>query len=686
MTIETLRPEVLGRLLIAQQTIEVMPDAGAIAAFVGRALAGVPGVIGTELCCSGRLHDGSAPESGDGGETCAICRNDAESGPVTVCARAGAMKWLSLPVATPRASFGFLNLDLGDEPAFLPYRPYLLNIAAFIGTILENRALLEASQESNRRLEEARNGLEQRVRERTARLAETNRRLEAEIRERQQAEERAHALALHVRTVLEACPDPIVILDQEARISDLNPAFEQATGRERVQLIGRLFPSCFIDPTSAWRAVRLVLANGRVHDQILGLRHASGPVQDLSCNAALLPEQPGRPQSVVVIGRDLTDWLAVERERTRSRRVFQMMIDATEDPIMLLDRDCRIRACNRAAASRFRFHPAELVGVSLDDLLPAAEVVERRRSVAETLSSGLAHKREFQWRERTDLTAIYPVAAAEGGLEGVVIHSRDITRQKQHEQEIELARRAAEQANIAKSQFLAAMSHELRTPLNAILGFSEIIANQLFGPVGSERYAEYAADILASGQHLLELVGNILEVSRLEAGTVALDLAAVDVGHLFRDCLRLRRDRLTSQELSVQVELAPGLPYLWADERGVRQILQNLLSNAIKFTPPGGRIQLAARPAESGGIILSVSDTGIGIPAGQLGRVTEPFERVDNRYSRATAGTGLGLALVSGLVRLHRGTVSIDSTVGLGTTVSVWFPPRPLPPAAPPPA
>ncbi|MEI9992269.1 MAG: ATP-binding protein [Rhizomicrobium sp.] len=233
----------------------------------------------------------------------------------------------------------------------------------------------------------------------------------------------------------------------------------------------------------------------------------------------------------------------------------------------------------------------------------------------------------------------------------------------------------AEAANRAKSSFLALMSHELRTPLNAIIGFSEVLASELFGPHGVARYRDYSADIHGAGKHLLALINDILDLSKFEAGKMDLQCEPFAVEALFRDCRRMVAVRAQESGIEVVLDVAPGLPELDADRRRVKQILLNLLSNAIKFTPSGGHVRLGAAPTADGGICLCVRDTGIGMTAEQIPMALEPFRQIDSPLSRSQEGTGLGLSLVKALTELHNGTLGIESAVNEGTLISVTFPP-----------
>ena len=672
------RSDILGRLLVMQQTLDVMSDERGVALYLCSALRQVPGVSEVHLCYRGAPV---SPEPED--SPCRRCRDHPDWDGMRPCRLEGLPGYTVMALRTHRALYGHLVFASGDRKAFGPYEPYLANFANVVATLFENHELLRETREANRRLAEARDALEEKVAERTASLTLLNHRLEREVRERKAAEERANTFALYARGVIEACPDPIIIFTGDGRISDVNEAAERATGQTRYQLVGTHFPGCFAAPDAARALCLKVFADGAVRDRQLSLAHATGRLRDVLFNAAVYRGESGQVAGAVAVVRDVTDRVRAERELAHHRRVLQTLIDSTEDSIALIDADGRVRACNQALAALFGTEPERLAGIVLDDLFPPAEAAARRAAIGRAIEQGQPVREEVRWHDRVLETNIYPVPDRDGHVTAVTVQSRDITDQKRHEVELEKARVAAEQASDAKSSFLASMSHELRTPLNAILGFSEILRDQMYGPLGHEKYLEYARDIHGSGEHLLELIKDILDISKIEAGRMEVEPRMVEVAAVIRDATRLMTEPADLRELDLRVDLPDPALRVWVDDRALRQILLNLLSNAVKFTPPGGRVTVSARAVDLeesggwGGVEIAVSDTGIGIPADQISRVLQPFERIDNRYSRAAGGTGLGLALVRGLVELHRGRVAIDSRVGLGTTVAVWFPSRP---------
>jgi two-component system cell cycle sensor histidine kinase PleC len=237
------------------------------------------------------------------------------------------------------------------------------------------------------------------------------------------------------------------------------------------------------------------------------------------------------------------------------------------------------------------------------------------------------------------------------------------------------ARRRAEEANLAKSRFLASMSHELRTPLNAILGFSEVMANEVLGPMGNQTYREYASDVHDSGQHLLDLINEILDLSRIEAGRYQLNEEPLMLLHVVEDCCHLMELKARNKDIRIVQDFESAMPRLYADERAVRQIALNLLSNAVKFTSSGGEIRVRAGWTAGGGQYLSVRDNGPGIPADEIPIVLSAFGQGSIAIKSAEQGTGLGLPIVQGLLAMHGGEFQLHSKLREGTEAIAIFPP-----------
>ncbi len=239
---------------------------------------------------------------------------------------------------------------------------------------------------------------------------------------------------------------------------------------------------------------------------------------------------------------------------------------------------------------------------------------------------------------------------------------------------IRAAKETAEQADRTKTEFLAAMSHELRTPLHSIIGFSEVLISQAFGELGNEKYVDYAGNIRESGMHLLDVINDILEIAKAEAGKLELREGLVDVSDTIATTLRLIKPQAEAAKLEIEKAIAPELPAFYGDEQKLKQILLNLLSNAVKFTPDNGKVRIAAEQDQDGQIIISVRDTGIGMAPKDIPKALAPFSQVDSDLSRGYPGTGLGLSLSVVMIELHGGTLAVESEVGKGTTVTLRIP------------
>jgi signal transduction histidine kinase len=297
-----------------------------------------------------------------------------------------------------------------------------------------------------------------------------------------------------------------------------------------------------------------------------------------------------------------------------------------------------------------------------------ARAVEQRRPFE--LDYRILHRNgEVRW-VREYGQAVFDAAGRPVFLDGIIF---DITDRKAFEAALSLAKEQAESASRAKSEFLAVMSHELRTPLNAIIGFSEIVLRETFGPIANSRYRDYIDDIRNSGGHLLELINDILDLSKAEAGQIELVEDVVEVEPLVEACVAMLLPRAQQAGVELIAEVAANLPHLQADERKLRQSLLNLVSNGIKFTPPEGYVRLRARMAD-GRLQIEVADNGIGIAATDIPKALSPFGQIDSALSRRHAGTGLGLPLTKRLIEAHGADFLFASEIGIGTTVTLSFP------------
>jgi len=450
-------------------------------------------------------------------------------------------------------------------------------------------------------------------------------------------------------------------------------------------------------------ANRIVAREVEQVDQIFRMRHANG--QWIWVRARAQVVDPDAPEiHLIGIAVDVTEQRTLVQQSEAADQRLRTAIENITESFVLWDASERLVMCNSRYLQDTGLHPSEIVpGLhrrEVESRMNAARY-ERRLTGSNSANEGVTYERQLadgRWLQVTELKT------RDGGTVSV---GTDITQLKQHQEklveserrlmatihDLSLARRAeqergqelvelnrkymreterAESANRAKSEFLANMSHELRTPLNAIIGFSELMQQGLFGPLGSDRYKEYVNDIYASGTYLLGVINDILDMSKIEAGQFSIHRENLDLAAVIRETMRV----VTLQAGKKNIELTTDVPAslsLHADRRAVKQILINLLFNAVKFSVQVGQVTLRAR-ATSRSLLLTIKDTGCGIPREALKKLGRPFEQVENQYSRTHNGSGLGLAISRSLTELHGGALRIRSTEGVGTIVCIRLP------------
>jgi two-component system, cell cycle sensor histidine kinase DivJ len=369
---------------------------------------------------------------------------------------------------------------------------------------------------------------------------------------------------------------------------------------------------------------------------------------------------------------------AADQAAAEGAAMYRFLADNAMDLITRHSADGRIRFASPAAQGLLGQSPDALIGLAPAALVHPEDLRAIQAAFMEASYFARAATAEIRLK-RADGTFVWseircrPAAPVKGKAADIVAVTRDITERKSYERALIEARDLAEEANRAKSSFLANMSHELRTPLNAILGFSEVMTHEMFGPVGSPRYLEYSRLIHESGAHLLELINGILDMSKIEAGKFDLSEEIFDLDEAANACARFVRQPAERAGVRLKIAIAPRAHTIFADKRAIKQVLVNLLSNGVKFTPRGGEVRLTAG-LDSKGIEIVVADSGVGISAKDLARLGQPFEQVEGEHVRSKEGTGLGLALVKALASMHGGEATIESALGVGTTVHVRLP------------
>jgi two-component system cell cycle sensor histidine kinase PleC len=446
----------------------------------------------------------------------------------------------------------------------------------------------------------------------------------------------------------------------------------------------------------------LLCGERSVFDREFRMRHNDGHWVWLRARAALAPGATKDTPHLVGIVFDISLQKQTDKLNADAELRLKDAIENISEAFVLWDPDNKLVMCN-SKYQQFHSLPASVCvpGTPYDTVTAAAkEPMVRQRVTVPGGESGEGRSFEVQLGDRRWLQ-INERRTEDGGFVSV---GTDITPLKKQEERLLLSERElmmtvrdlqkerllaeqqsqrladladkyarektrAEAANRSKSEFLANMSHELRTPLNAVIGFSEVMQAQLFGPMGSEKYAEYARDIHRSGQFLLDVINDILDMSKIEAGRMQLEIERVAIDSLFEDVMRLIGPRAAEGRVEVTRTIPASLA-IDADKRALKQVFINLMSNAVKFTPEGGTVKITAEPA-GGNVRIVIRDSGIGIPAHDIEKLGRPFEQVENQFTKSRGGSGLGLAISKSLIGLHGGHLEIASEVGKGTTITV---------------
>ena len=519
--------------------------------------------------------------------------------------------------------------------------------------------------------------------DRLAKVLETTQAdLRSRIQERDRMAETLSARERHYRLLLDRLTLVVFETDPNGRLTYLNAGFADMTGLPGDAGLGRALPTLFAE--SARPMVQTALA--RLLDGDLTEARLEVPMTvldgpEILVELHLRPTGHGSDSAHRVHGTitDITARTAAESGRLDAETKYRQIFENALDGLYRAAPDGRILTANKAFAALYGLDSAEaLLARPALPMERATDPAIRERLLALVAERGAVTGFQSQIL-RPDGTVLWisenvRAVRQDGALiyiEGIV---EDITERKRAEAALRQAKDQSDLAIRSRSEFLANMSHELRTPLNAIIGFSEIIKDGLFGPVQPAAYQDYAVDIHGSGQNLLDLINDILDMSKIEAGQRELAESTLDLRRVIAGALRLIMPRAESAGLTIDSRIAPGLPFIRAEEQALKQILLNLLSNAVKFNRPDGKILIEASLEDDGRLRLSISDTGIGIAESDMPKVLSPFGQVETALSRSTAGAGLGLPLVRSLVTLHGGSFALESTKDIGTTATLWLP------------
>jgi PAS domain S-box-containing protein len=467
-------------------------------------------------------------------------------------------------------------------------------------------------------------------------------------------------------------------MDESLRFSFFSERFTEVTGVDPNTLIGKTREETGIpnvDPEMWERQLADLAARRPFRGFVHPRTRPDGKVVTLSINGSPIFDEEGNFKGYRGTGSDITERTRAETLATRLGRI----IEGSSNEIYVFDAETlKFTLVNQGARDNLGYTMDELAELTPVDIKPEmtpesfeAKVKSLRDHAEKQITFETVHERKDGSHYPVEVRLQLMDAESPPVFAAIIM---DITSRRETVARLKQAKTEAELANRSKSEFLANMSHELRTPLNAIIGFSELMQNEPFGPLGDEQYKTYAKDICESGTHLLSLINDILDLSKIEAGKLELNEERVDVARAVGVCRRIVDVRAQEAGLALHTRLNQDLPHIRVDERAFKQIVLNLLSNAVKFTPPGGRVSVDARVDDGGRFVIEVSDNGIGIAAEDISKALTPFGQVENLLTREQQGTGLGLPLVNSLVEQQDGTMTIESEPNRGTTVTIVFP------------
>lgn len=456
--------------------------------------------------------------------------------------------------------------------------------------------------------------------------------------------------------------------------SKVNDTFCRQSGLGQEQIVG-FSPEDFLLPHDAATLnsnLRLACQAENIHTFYENMVLPRGRVY-WNFTLQAVRNSKGQLKEIYGLAMDLTDLRRLEQALQEVERKNRALIAAMPDAIFKISSDGVFLDVEEGKDTILGIPPVQFLGQKVEEAMPPEVAASARKHIDRAFQTRRTQLFEYQLSV-SETVHDFEVRIVSINNDEALAIVRDITARKNIERELRVAKEQAEVASQAKSAFLATVSHELRTPLNAVIGFSDVIRNQLLGPISQPRYKEYAQDIHDSGTHLLEIINDILDLSKLEAGRMQLNEELVDVNYVIRQSIHLMEGRINDGKLQLGMNLNSSLPSITADRRVVKQILINLLSNSVKFTPEGGSITIASYEETAGGITICVEDSGIGMRPEDIPVAMTPFAQIDSTFTRRHPGTGLGLPLVKSLVELHGGTFKLESALGRGTKAYIRFP------------
>lgn len=515
-------------------------------------------------------------------------------------------------------------------------------------------------------------------------LAQKNYELNSEISERERLLQAMRKAERENRAVINAVNDIIFETDTEGHVLFVNETWRSVTGIEPEQVTGQnlfelLHPQD--QPEQQDYFTQLIKGQKQAYRSFARLKTSSGRYRSIELAMSMLRQDENRNLRVVGTITDVEERRRAETALGEAEKKYRTIVENAAGGIYQVTPDGHILSANPAMARILGYDNADQM---IREIVNVHEQVyvrrkDRARFIRELETTGAVKNFEIEARRKDGKTIwLNENARAVKDEEGSLLYFEgsieDITGRKETEIKLKDAKVSSDLANRAKSEFLANMSHELRTPLNAIIGFSEIIRNEMLGPLEQRQYWEYAKDIHESGNNLLKIINDILEVSRIEASDRQLNEGLVNIRQVMDSSIDLITPKIEANGLSLNNLIDADMPFVVGEDVAIKQIFINLLSNAAKFTPQGGRITLSYEHEEGRPLRISITDTGIGLNENEIEKALSPFGQIETALNRSSSGAGLGLTLVNSLIRLHGGSLELFSQKGIGTTATVIFP------------
>lgn len=571
-----------------------------------------------------------------------------------------------------------LFLDVDDRQLFLKNIPILMLLfgttLTIIGTLFVHNNQKQSDQLTTMNVE----------------LKRANEDLNKEISQREFLYQALKKAERENRAIMNSVSDIIFECDEKGNLLFINDSWTKVTGFDSKKTVGKnifdmIQPQDIEDQKESLQ--ELIDGKKQAYRAFTKIKTAQGSYRAVEMAISMIRMDENKALRLVGTFTDVEARRRAERALGEAEKKYRTIVENAAGGIYQMGINGHYLSANPSMAKILGYESPEDVLMSVQNATEQVycEPNERRKFLKALSEADRKKVKSMRFESqilKKDGTKIWVsenvrvVSDDEGNTLYFEGSMEDITQRKEAELALREAKIYSDLANRAKSEFLTNMSHELRTPLNAIIGFSEIIVNQAFGPVGKEEYCDYAQDIHQSGKELLNLINDILDISKIEAGERKINDGIVDLYKTASTCLSLTNSKMGHKDLNMMNNISEDVPKIIGEEMAIKQMLMNLLSNAVKFTPEKGTVTVAVENDHDGGLRLSVTDTGIGLDEDEIKKALSPFGQVDGSHKKEGAGAGLGLTLVNALIKLHQGKLELFSQKGIGTTVSLIFPPK----------